>query len=219
MSRAAALLFAIADVAFCAGPFSFDPRVTVDQIDAYLTKRRSRMAGIGADFSRAGQTYDVDPRLLIAISGAETTFGRHLCAANNAWNWFHRGSCPPSTFPTFQEGLGTVTKFLRKSYINRGYNTIPRIRARYCATGCENWIPLVTRFYGEMGGSASIPAPAPASPRSAPSGAVPTASTPVSKQTRRELFGIPAYLLFFGGAIAAGLANWFLLRRSNRGRT
>jgi hypothetical protein len=132
------------------------------QIDQYLMKRKSPMVGMGRTFADNGRTYAVDPRLLVAISGAETSFGARVCAANNSWNWFHHGTCPASPFDSYMRGDEQVTKYLRLGYINKGYNTIPLIRSKYCAEGCEHWIPNVTLFFGEMPtGGGAPPAPPP----------------------------------------------------------
>jgi hypothetical protein len=70
-----------------------------------------------------------------------------------------------------------VTKYLRLGYINKGYNTIPLIRSKYCAEGCEHWIPNVTLFFGEMptaGGAPTAPTPV------APTPVTPPPPAPVS---------------------------------------
>jgi hypothetical protein len=169
------------------------------QIDDYLTRKHSPMAGMGSVFAGYGRDYDVDPRLIVAISGAETTFGQHLCAANNAWNWFHRRTCPPSTFTSYQEGAERVTRFMRRSYINKGYDSIELIRYKYCATGCENWVSLVSRFHGEM------PVGVPTPPATLP--------VPAPPPGDNRLFGIPLYLIFFGGAVLVGAWALGHLRR------
>jgi hypothetical protein len=115
----------------------------------------------------------VDPRLVVAIAGAESTFGKNLCTANNAWNWFHRRTCPPSAFQNFGEGIERVTKFLRRSYLNKGYTTIPLIQTKYCGSGCQNWTPLVTRFHSEM-------------PSAAPAAQAPQKSGPQPPALRRD---------------------------------
>jgi membrane-bound lytic murein transglycosylase B len=56
------------------------------QIAAYLQRKNSAMAGIGATLEDLARQYNLDPRLIVAIAGAETTFGKHVCAVNNAWN-------------------------------------------------------------------------------------------------------------------------------------
>src|SRR5258708_14506884 len=126
LSRAAALL---APLAASAQDLSFGNAPTGAQVHEYLTRKKSDLAASSDAFVAEGRAWNVDPRLIIAIAGAETTFAKHLCGKNNAWNWFHNRTCKPSEFATFAERIGTVTKFMRKSYIQRGYNSIPLIRA------------------------------------------------------------------------------------------
>jgi hypothetical protein len=45
---------------------------------------------------------------------------------------------------------------MRKSYLLKGYNTIPLIGKKYCASGCEHWEPNVTQFYRELGGNPAL---------------------------------------------------------------
>jgi hypothetical protein len=80
------------------------------QIDEFLKKQSSPLAGLGNVFAAAGQKYGVDPRLVVAISGAESSFGKHLFGANNGWGWG-----PGREFGSFQEDRA-VTKGLRSRY-------------------------------------------------------------------------------------------------------
>jgi hypothetical protein len=148
------------------------------QIDQYLTRKKSPMAGIGETFVRFGRDYTVDPRLPVAISGGETTFGQHVCAANNSWNWFHNVTCPASPFISYQRGDELVTRYLRLAYINKGYNTIPLISHKYCAVGCDNWIPLITLFFKEIPANPSTSTLPPVSPLFPPPPAAPTPLPP-----------------------------------------
>ena len=45
-------------------------------LDAFLRKRGSPLAGQGATFVSAGKRYGVDPYLMVAIAGAESSFGK-----------------------------------------------------------------------------------------------------------------------------------------------
>ena len=203
-------LSAPAQVPAAQGATNFDYSAaspTAAQIDAYLARKKSPMSGLGESFSSHGREYNVDPRLVVAIAGAETTFGAHVCAEKNAWNWFYRRNCPQSPFTTYEAGLDRVAKFLRLSYINRGYDSVELIREKYCAAGCANWIPLVTAFYREMPSNtmAAPPASTPTQPPAAiPQPPVSTANPSPSAagpQRGMRILGLPPFVLFFAAAL------------------
>jgi len=137
-----------------AGPY--DPQLA-PQIDTYLTGKNSPIAGNGAVFFSSGSIYNVDPRLVVAIAGAESSFGTAWDACPetgfNAWSWFYGGSCPNSSLISFADGISKVTSGIRRLYLNKGYTTIPQIAEMYCGSGCESWIPNVTQFYTDLGGN------------------------------------------------------------------
>jgi len=193
------------------------------QIDDFLKGKNSPLAGIGAALSGYARDYDIDPRLVVAIAGAETTFGQHQCTDNNAWNWFHRRTCPASAFTSYQEGAEHVTKFLRLSYLNRGYDTIEQIRYKYCTSGCDNWVSLVTAFHDAMpsnGQPTAVQPPAqpatqpPNQPASQPQILQPdpgSSSLPASDDDR--ILGIPRYIVYILGAVLVGAWAWSVWRR------
>jgi len=132
----------------------------------YSNGTASPLTGNGSSFDANGQTYSLDPRLAVAIAGQETSFGLHTgCFANhNAWNWFWcyaSNSCAGnaiknSPFSSWSNGIATVNKFLRKSYINKGYTTVSLIGHVYCPPGqggCSAWAPGVSNFLQQLGGS------------------------------------------------------------------
>ncbi len=175
------------------------------ELKAYLTRKGSNLAGSAGTFVTEGAKWNLDPRLVVAIAGAETTFGKHLCGKNNAWNWFHKRTCKPSTFESYDEGIQTVTKWLRRAYVQKGYDTIPKIRARYCAEGCDNWVKLVTLFRSEMPGGAPNAAPPPPS--------VSQPQTPAARTGPPRPLGLPISLYLLGGAAALAVALTRLLHR------
>ena len=80
-------------------------------LDAYLLSKGSPMAGQGSAFVASGGRWQVDPRLLVAIAGAESSFGQITCAPYNAWGW----GCPngPYRFESWADGIDTVMGRLR----------------------------------------------------------------------------------------------------------
>ena len=138
--------------------------ITATRIDQYLggihvDNGLKPLVGQGSNFVQRGESYNIDPRLIVAISGAETTFGSHVCSVNNAWNWFWNPNtgCHNSPFDSWDSGINTVSHFLHKNYLLKGYTTIPLIGGRYCASGCEHWVPNVTASYLALGGNPNGP--------------------------------------------------------------
>lgn len=135
-----------------------DSTALANALDAYLTSTHGGpypLASHGPTFVSEGSQYSVNPRFLVAISGAETSFGSHICANDNAFNWFWHGACHDSPFDTWDEGIHTVAHYMQKSYILHGYTTINAIAGKYCTSGCEHWIPNVDKFYSDLGGTPS----------------------------------------------------------------
>ncbi len=138
----------------------YDPHVGT-AIDTFLSGRGSPIAGNGSVYFSSGVTYNVDPRLINAIAGAESSFGTNWAACPpsgfNAWSWFYSrdGICANSPFTSFADGIRRVTSGIRRLYLNNNLNTIPLIARTYCAEGCASWIPAVTQYYTQLGGETS----------------------------------------------------------------
>lgn len=149
------------------------PAITAETLDHYLEGKNSPLAGQGEALVKSGRRWNVDPRLVVAIAGAESTFGTRLCAEYNAWNWFYKDTskCSANAFSSWEEGIERVTRGLRQLYLDRGRTTIPKIAEIYTATEREIWIRNVTLFYEtELGGDLNDltftegPAPQPETP-------------------------------------------------------
>lgn len=131
------------------------PAITAEELDRYLTDKGSPLAGQGQTLMDSGRRWNVDPRLTVAIAGAETTFGTRICAEYNAWNWFYvdTSRCSSNAFDSWEDGIEQVTRGLRRPYLGRGRTTIPAIAEIYTVTERETWIRNVTLFYqAELGG-------------------------------------------------------------------
>ena len=131
------------------------------QIDTYLTGKGSPLAGRGAVFVYQGLAVGLDPRLLVAISGAETSFGTYG-PSQGIHNPFGLG--PGIVYPTWDDAIAAAARNLGGSlYKGSGLVTIAQIQGRWAPLGAtndpsqlnSNWYRNVSRYYGELGGDAN----------------------------------------------------------------
>jgi hypothetical protein len=148
---AAALAGAVAPVAAAAPDAA--------QIDAFLALHDSPMVGTGDAFVAAGQANGVDPAFLVAISGAESSFGQYLYSqggdqcAYNAFNWFYGSTWPQSDFASWDEAIHRVAAGLGGDlYYGAGLYSVDAIAPRYCPDGTGDWIRNVSSFMIALGG-------------------------------------------------------------------
>lgn len=125
------------------------------QIDAFLRAKGSPLAGQGHTFVRLGRKYGVDPALMVAISGAETSFGTSGKgpASFNAW-----GIGPGHSYSSWADGIASLAKLLRTNYLDKGYRSLDEIGARYVYGSNDkgrmsgsDWLKNVRTFMGELG--------------------------------------------------------------------
>ena len=131
---------------------------SASDLDAYLAGKGSPMAGQGSAFLASGGRWQLDPRLLVAIAGAESNFGSITCAPFNAWGW----GCPngPFKFTSWADGIDTVAEGLRTNYLAEGRISVAQINLKYAPIGAANdptglnnhWTTNVSRFLIELGG-------------------------------------------------------------------
>ena len=117
------------------------------------------MAGTGAVFVTEGSAHGVDPAFLVAIAGAESSFGRRLYSRDgdvctfNAFNWFYGATWPESDFGSWTEAIARVAEGLAGNlYYGAGLYSVESIAPRYCPDGTANWIANVTAFMTALGG-------------------------------------------------------------------
>jgi hypothetical protein len=134
------------------------PAVSAASLDRYLASKGSPLTGQGAAFLQSGLEHRVDPRLVIAIAGAEGYFGVSTCAPFNAWGW----GCPsrPFAFRSWAHAIDMITLGLRDGYLDAGLTSVGQIHLRYAPPNAANdptglnfaWADNVARFLVEQGG-------------------------------------------------------------------
>jgi RHS repeat-associated protein len=134
-------------------------QVSPSSLNNYLQSKNSPLAGEGSTLFDAGRRHDVDPRLIVAIAGAETGFGRNITRGQfNAWNWFYGGPSQRNhPFNSWAQGINSVTRGIGgPNYLRGGRTNTASIYARYCVgPDCVNGLRNINAFLRQQGGDPS----------------------------------------------------------------
>lgn len=137
------------------------PGTLATSIDAFLATVHSPLTGLGAVFVADGEAVGVDPRFIVAISGAETSFGTYG-PAQVIHNPFGLG--PNIHFPSWSAAIqGAATNLGGPLYRGAGLITIPQVQARWAPLGVandpgglnSNWQINVDHYFAQLGGNPS----------------------------------------------------------------
>lgn len=129
------------------------------RIDAYLASKGSPLAGLGATFVAEAGRVGLDPRMLVAITGAETSFGTYG-PSQLIFNPFGLG--PGMRFARWEDAIQRAAQNLGGHlYLADGRVTIPAIQQRWAPEGASNdptglnsnWTRNVSHNYAEQGGN------------------------------------------------------------------
>ncbi len=101
----------------------------------YLIKHDSPLADNAGDFIYYADKYNLDWRLVAAISGVESTFGIAIPPSSyNGWGWGVYGD-NVIRFNSWQDGIKTVSQGLRERYIDKwGGKDIYQIGSMYASS-------------------------------------------------------------------------------------
>lgn len=110
--------------------------ITAAALASFLRRQRSPMAPFATDIIRAANAYGADPRIVVAIAGEESGYGR-VCRGYNAWGWDggrHR-------WRSWPESIDSYSRLLASRYPNhRDYRRIAR---RYNPPSPDGWAAKV----------------------------------------------------------------------------
>jgi hypothetical protein len=111
-------------------------------LENFLNKYDSPLAPYAAYFIETADKYELDWRLVPAITGVESTFGKRIpYNSYNAYGWANGAY----SFESWNESINVVTKTLREKYIDKGATTINEI-SRIYAPPSSTWAGKVKFF-------------------------------------------------------------------------
>ena len=113
-----------------------DPRAVV--LRDYFEKYNSPLQDYSQDFVEAADAYGVDWKLVPAISGVESTFGKatpgnYYYPSYNGWGWGVYGT-QAIYFKSWKDGIYTVTAGIGQNYASKGITSPYVMNATYASS-------------------------------------------------------------------------------------
>ncbi len=121
-----------------------------DKLRAYLATHSSPMTEYAGHFVKEADRLGLDWKLVAAIAGVESTFGKHVPSNSyNGWGWgIFTGKSDGIHFASWKDGITTVSEGLKYRYIDRGAVTIEQIGSIYAAS--PTWSVKVRYFLDKI---------------------------------------------------------------------
>ena len=124
-------------------PKVFAGDIRTAKIARFLASQDSPLVFSAPTFVAEADKHDLDYRLLVAISGVESTFGKHYIEGTyNVWGW-GVGKIP---FTSFDDGIAQISLALKTKYVDKGANEVFEIARIYCPPTYESWGTKVSYF-------------------------------------------------------------------------
>lgn len=122
----------------------------VEIVRQFLAKRNSPLEPYAPDLVAAAERYDIDYRLLPAISVQESNACKRIIKESyNCWGWGIYGT-KVTKFSNYPHAIETITKALSTKYRDRGLVTPFEIARLYNPSNTNNWAENVTHFMNEL---------------------------------------------------------------------
>ncbi len=122
----------------------------VDHLRKFLASYDSPLATEAAHFVAEADRLNLDWKLVAAIAGTESTFGKQIPYGSfNAWGWgIPTGAQWGLAFADWESAITTVSEGLRYNYVDKGAVTVDQIGRIYAASPA--WASHVRFFIGKI---------------------------------------------------------------------
>lgn len=125
----------------------------VGKLENFFAKQKSPLQNYAEALVKTADKYDIDYRLLPAISGVESTFAKfYIYGTFNAYGW--AGGL--YKFTSWENSFEVVLSSLRKNYFDKGASTIESIARIYCPPNSANWAKNVQYFEDKISQTSAI---------------------------------------------------------------
>lgn len=114
-------------------------------IEKVLTRYNSQLVDEADTFVKYAYEYNIDPYLLISISGLESFFGRHMIPGNyNAWGW----GGGYIELKSWDNAIFIISRALRQNYYDKGAKDIHDVGRKYAES--PTWSVRVQYFMDQF---------------------------------------------------------------------
>lgn len=121
-----------------------------DILEKFMKKYNSPLEPYSEQIVQTSDKYNLDYRLLAAIAMKESGLCKAIPEESyNCWGWgiHSKGTL---RFSSFEEGIETVAKGLKESYIDKGYGTVEEIMTKYAHPDSTTWAEGVLQYMSQM---------------------------------------------------------------------
>ncbi len=116
-------------------------------LSKYLAEKDSPLQDHAQDFVDAARIYGLDWKMLPAIAGVESTFGKNIPGGYNAWGWGVYGT-QAIYFDSWRTAIFTIASALREHYLDKGLTDPYAINRVYAAS--PTWGSRVSYFMNDL---------------------------------------------------------------------
>ena len=117
-----------------------------EKIEKFLKFYNSPLAKYSNLIVSTADKYEIDWRLLVSISGVESTFGKRIPEGSfNAYGW-NNGNY---RFQSWEDSIEHVSRVLGEKYVQKGLDTPAKMARVYCPYS-NTWAGKVTYFMKKL---------------------------------------------------------------------
>ena len=117
-----------------------------------------KLTGMADTFVDAGERYNVNPALLVAISQHETGNGKSLAAIEKNNIAGMMGANELKSYASIEDSIMDMARNLGNNYLGKGLSSISAIGAKYAPIGAGNdptglnnhWVKGVTKYFNQL---------------------------------------------------------------------
>ncbi len=122
------------------------PLRRVWRLQKFLSKYESPLVNSSTKFIEVSEKYNLDWRILVAISGIESTFGKFIPYGSYNSFGYDNGQ---ARFSSFDESIDVLGRYLYEMK-NRGLESVEKLGPIYTPPNFRNWIASVNYFMNEI---------------------------------------------------------------------